>query len=592
MKKVLTLVLALVLALGVTAIAWATGEENEEVKPVEVWTGYTGTKVSDHATIADAVAHLGENKWIVIGKDYTLSENFTIPEGIFVDVANGATLTVAKGVQITVPAKAKRLGTRDGGTINGEGKVLVEGHGTVGSNDPNNESYVMVNGTMDVSMLSVPEGYVLDKNGSNYFATEESKALFKVVYKDGTEIRTADKSNIKGSKSATLLKDVVDFAMNIGPMDKLADDFVLDLGGFTLSGKSTASTQVLDISVPMTIQNGTIKYMSSDTGFGAMKTSADVVIASNVTIDGGAGYGIWTDGYGHTLTVNGTVKSDGSYTIAGNGSENSGLIAECNIVVNGGAKIEAKNGIAIYHPEKGTVTVNGGDISGHTGIEMCAGKLVVKGGSITSSGANMDATGSQNAILDGGAISIIDRNYPGGTPTMEITGGTIRATGKDALAVKAYDYKSDMVKEWTNAAESVKISGGTFSNDPNTYVVQNTPVATAGSDYIVGGKDIADAANRGENVTIVKGGTIDGVKEGVTIAIGEDAGTVIINNKTVSGDSYTVPTTPRYYYNSTNDTKKDEGKTSPKTFDAGVGVYAVSAVLSLTGMAYVGKKKF
>ena len=223
---------------------------------------------------------------------------------------------------------------------------------------------------------------------------------------------------------------------------------------------------------------------------------------------------------------------------------------------------------------------------------MCAGKLVVKGGSITSSGANMDATGSQNAILDGGAISIIDRNYPGGTPTMEITGGTIRATGKDALAVKAYDYKSDMVKEWTNAAESVKISGGTFSNDPNTYVVQNTPVATAGSDYIVGGKDIADAANRGENVTIVKGGTIDGVKEGVTIAIGEDAGTVIINNKTVSGDSYTVPTTPRYYYNSTNDTKKDEGKTSPKTFDAGVGVYAVSAVLSLTGMAYVGKKKF
>ena len=324
-----------------------------------------------------------------------------------------------------------------------------------------------------------------------------------------------------------------------------------------------------------------------------MITSADVVIAGDVTIDGGKGYGIWTDGYGHTLTVNGTVKSDGDYAITSNGSENGGLIAECNIVVNGGAKIEAKNGIAIYHPEKGTVTVNGGDISGHTGIEMCAGKLVVKGGSITSSGANMDATGSQNAILDGGAISIIDRNYPGGTPTMEITGGTIRATGEGALAVKAYDYKSDMVKEWTNAAESVKVSGGTFSNDPNTYVVQNTPVATAGSDYIVGGKDIADAANGGKDVTVIEGGAINGVKEGVTIAIGEDAGTVIINNKTVKGDSYTVPITPRYYYNSTTtDTKKDDGKSSPKTFDVGVGAYAVSAVLSLTGMAYVGKKKF
>ena len=50
---------------------------------------------------------------------------------------------------------------------------------------------------------------------------------------------------------------------------------------------------------------------------------------------------------------------------------------------------------------------------------------------------------------------------------------------------------------------------------------------------------------------------------------------------------------PRYYYNSTTttDTKKDESKSSPKTFDAGVGVYALTAVLSVTGMAYVGKKK-
>ena len=56
----------------------------------------------------------------------------------------------------------------------------------------------------------------------------------------------------------------------------------------------------------------------------------------------------------------------------------------------------------------------------------------------------------------------------------------------------------------------------------------------------------------------------------------------------------TQETPPRYYYNSTTttDTKKDETKGSPKTFDAGMGIYAVSALLSVTGMAYVGKKKF
>lgn len=57
---------------------------------------------------------------------------------------------------------------------------------------------------------------------------------------------------------------------------------------------------------------------------------------------------------------------------------------------------------------------------------------------------------------------------------------------------------------------------------------------------------------------------------------------------------YKYPTaeeTPRYYYNSAT-TVKDEGKTgSPKTIDAGVGMYAVSAALSLTGMVYVSKKK-
>lgn len=53
----------------------------------------------------------------------------------------------------------------------------------------------------------------------------------------------------------------------------------------------------------------------------------------------------------------------------------------------------------------------------------------------------------------------------------------------------------------------------------------------------------------------------------------------------------TVEETPRYYYNSTT-TVKDEGKTgSPKTIDTGVGIYAVSVVLSLTGMVYVNKKK-
>ena len=47
-----------------------------------------------------------------------------------------------------------------------------------------------------------------------------------------------------------------------------------------------------------------------------------------------------------------------------------------------------------------------------------------------------------------------------------------------------------------------------------------------------------------------------------------------------------------YYYPPTSDTTTSTTtKGSPKTFDAGVGIYAVTAVLSVTGMAWTAKKR-
>ena len=46
-----------------------------------------------------------------------------------------------------------------------------------------------------------------------------------------------------------------------------------------------------------------------------------------------------------------------------------------------------------------------------------------------------------------------------------------------------------------------------------------------------------------------------------------------------------------YYYYPGSTTTTDTAKASPKTFDAGVGVYAVTAVLSATGMVWTAKKR-
>ena len=470
-------------------------------KAVEVWTGYTGTSVAAYATVAEAAANLGENKWIVITGDYTLTADFTIPADVRLDVADGAVLTVANGVTLTVAADAKRLAARTGAAIVNNGTILV--CGTSYSN-----GYVMVQegGTLDLGTLTVPEGCFLDNNGTNYFA---AVATYSITYADGTTKQAGSLNNLSGAVRVTLLKNVTDFGRSFSSTDALADNFVFDLGGHTLSGKANASSQVMTIAAPMTVTNGTIVYASSNEHYGAIQTNDNVTFDASVTVDGGVGYALRTNGYGKTVVFNGTAVTNGEYAITGNGAESGGLVVDCSLVVGESANISAANGIAIYHPMLGTVSVTGGKISGHTGIEMCAGKLVVSGGEITSTGANHDETGSTDTIKDGAAISIINRNYPGGVPTLEVTGGTVKATGEGALAVKAYDYTADKVAEWTTAGEFINISGGTFSSEiKSEYCAEGfEPVANTDGTY-----GVAEKARVGlsDNMMIIPRGLADG----------------------------------------------------------------------------------
>ena len=470
-------------------------------KAVEVWTDYTGTSVAAYATVAEAAANLGENKWIVITGDYTLTADFTIPADVRLDVADGAVLTVANGVTLTVAADAKRLAARTGAAIVNNGTILV--CGTSYSN-----GYVMVQegGTLDLGTLTVPEGCFLDNNGTNYFA---AVATYSITYADGTTKQAGSLNNLSGAVRVTLLKNVTDFGRSFSSTDALADNFVFDLGGHTLSGKANASSQVMTIAAPMTVTNGTIVYASSNEHYGAIQTNDNVTFDASVTVDGGVGYALRTNGYGKTVVFNGTAVTNGEYAITGNGAESGGLVVDCSLVVGESANISAANGIAIYHPMLGTVSVTGGKISGHTGIEMCAGKLVVSGGEITSTGANHDETGSTDTIKDGAAISIINRNYPGGVPTLEVTGGIVKATGEGALAVKAYDYTADKVAEWTTAGEFVNISGGTFSSEiKSEYCAKGfEPVANTDGTY-----GVAEKARVGlsDNMMIIPRGLADG----------------------------------------------------------------------------------
>ena len=289
---------------------------------------------------------------------------------------------------------------------------------------------------------------------------------------------------------------------------------------------------------------------------------------------------------------------------------------------------EVQNGATFTIKDSGT----GGKLDlGKFGIMLMNSKLKIEGGEIKVSPANpgagvvVAAIGDSEVTMTGGKVvatntACFNAGYFG-TQTFNISGGTLESKGASTALMGISNFSGDtkmtisgdtqvVMKDAAGNAgnlvsdardrDVIKVVGGTSDSDITAYTEATAPVVlTVDGTYHIG-TTAANAAVRnaasGETVTVVKGNAaLTDVPVGVIVA-NNGAGTVTVNGSgaITEGHPYTVPA--RYYYNSTTttttDTKADGTKGSPKTFDAGVGIYAVSALLSVTGMAYVGKRKF
>lgn len=198
--------------------------------------------------------------------------------------------------------------------------------------------------------------------------------------------------------------------------------------------------------------------------------------------------------------------------------------------------------------------------------------------------------------------------YGGGTDAIYTDGNT---DYQSTLTIDGdYTYIDGAVKKGNNIGQTtIKIQSGEFTDtDAVNFAVADAALATieysetATTAIISEGaiKTVAkEYAEEGDVITVMCGNVaLTDVPVGVTVA-NNGAGTVTVNGSgaITEGNPYTVRPAeqpPRYYYNSTTtttDTKADGTKGSPKTFDAGVGIYAVTAVLSVTGMAWSAKKR-
>ena len=199
-----------------------------------------------------------------------------------------------------------------------------------------------------------------------------------------------------------------------------------------------------------------------------------------------------------------------------------------------------------------TITISGNEISGYD-----------RGVNIDQKTAQATVSENKISIKDAGRSCIQLTQLK----TTTVSGNTMNLTGGNAITL--HENLLNLA-----AAPNITISGNDITG--NGYLIYEAAKADSADKLVLNmsGNTISDTVDTTKGIkgtTVSDNSTIvnDAVREGITV----------------------LQTPPHYYYHPTTDTKADETKGSPKTFDAGVGIYAVTAVLSVTGMAWVGKKR-
>lgn len=404
-------------------------------------------------------------------------------------------------------------------------------------------------------------------------------------------------------------------------------DVTLDLNGFVL--KITGSGSVIKI------ESGTLtlvdshpdaihKFVKEATGLWTLDENAGTEIVKGGVITGGIGrehsfssvYGSISENGGGGVFINqdasfvmeggnivgcsavGEHNTAGGVLVARSASfvMKAGKIAGCTAARGGGVYVADRDGDYAL----GSFTMNGGT------IEWC----VAYGSAAYDDGGGVNNLGS--FTMNGGTIRNCTAAYGYGGGISSLRNITICGDAFVRDCTASQDKSSAMYLNPSNPADRAVIEGGTFRGNIYASPYCTGMVAVTGGTFDPGQPNgiplytVTFNSNGGSDVP----GQIranaaatkpDSRKAGYTLVgwYTDEACTAAYDFTQPVTDSVTLyakwEAAPRYYYNSGTTTDTDNGdedkKGSPKTFDPGAGIYAVSVALSLTGTAWIGRKR-
>ena len=406
-------------------------------------------------------------------------------------------------------------------------------------------------------------------------------------------------------------------------------DVTLDLNGFVLQHENRdANDSVIQMdSGTLTLVDSNPdaihKFVKEATGLWTLNENAGTEIVKGGVITGGIGrehsfssvYGSISENGGGGVFINqdasfvmeggnivgcsavGEHNTAGGVLVARSASfvMKAGKIAGCTAARGGGVYVADRDGDYAL----GSFTMNGGT------IEWC----VAYGSAAYDDGGGVNNLGS--FTMNGGTIRNCTAAYGYGGGISSLRNITICGDAFVRDCTASQDKSSAMYLNPSNPADRAVIEGGTFRGNIYASPYCTGMVAVTGGTFDPGqpngitlhtvtfnsngGSDVPEQIRANAAAT-----KPDSRKAGYTLVgwYTDEACTAAYDFTKPVTDNITLyakwEAAPRYYYNSgtTETGKTDEDKKgSPKTFDPGAGLYAVSVALSLTGTAWIGRKR-
>lgn len=464
-----------------------------------------------------------DERWYDIN---STTENYSVESDLtaIVDqdfyVKNQGTLTIKAGATLTVESDVA-FWLNDGNTLVIEAGATLVVKGAVVEGKIVNNGRVEVYGELD-------EQTSIEDNGEwvygNVTEAEQLKALFaNEALTNLTIILGADfgTEEARSEMSLTLERDAV---------------VTLDMNGHSIYSSAQKVFWLKEGS--LTVENGLIDVKGASGGSGFAFRIEPLSQDKVATLELGSGLSVIS----HTsvpvflvpqnktddkvlnafLVTEADITSKCTYAaIQGNGTKHG-----TSITINGG-KISGEL-TAIYHPQYGEMTVNGGEIEGATAIEMRAGKLVVNSGTMKSNRETFESKANGNGATTLGAAVAAVQHTTKLDLSVEINGGMLQG-------IKAF-YQANLENKGKEALERISITLGKSAVYDGEITVDSAE-ATIEDDqstrYYMTLQQAVDAAEDDETVVVVKDLSASGAEYFITLGDESKTVTVDLNGKTL-----------------------------------------------------------